>query len=211
MQVIITYSGIYGFRQDELSPGGCLISDISKMMCESRCLNKYFVSNYMDYSCSISETVRRFTFPYLRRCALLWKLVDSSVPGPSSNMDGQLDASFQVVDNMDESSDLLEQTEVQELEKMFKIPSFDVVIKDENFRHLVQRWLCHFREELEHHRSNWVVHCTPAAPFRLMKLPHLYQDLLRRFVITFSLTGKLVACSSLYILFPPPFCLIYSI
>lgn len=191
---------MHGFKQDELGSVGCLISDISNMMTESRCLNKYFVSNYMDYSCSIGRTVRRFTFPYLRRCALLWKLVNSSAPAPFANMDGQLDTSFHAMDTMNESSDVLEQREVQELEKMFKIPPVDIVLKDENFQHLVKRWLCHFWKEFEHHRFNWVVHCTPVVPFRLMELPHLYQDLLRRFVITCFFYWE--TCWNLY---PPHF------
>ncbi|KAK4766943.1 hypothetical protein SAY86_014694 [Trapa natans] len=181
-QVIITYSGLNGFKQDEFGSDCSLISDISKMMPEFRCLNKYFVSYYMDYSSSIGKTIQRFTLPYLRRCAFLWRLVSSSAPTQFASMDGQFDTSFQFVDSMNESSDVFKQREFQELEKMFKIPSVDIVLEDENFRHLLERWLSHFWKEFEHHRFNRVVHCTPAVPFRLMELPHLYQDLLQRYI-----------------------------
>ncbi|PKI62078.1 hypothetical protein CRG98_017451 [Punica granatum] len=151
-------------------------------MAESRFPDKYFVSNHMDSSYSIRSAIQRFTFPYLRRCLLLWKLVNSSTPAPFSDMNRELDATFQAMDNMDESSDVLELRGVQELEKMFKIPSVDIVLKDQNIRHLVQRWFHHLFKEFELNRFKWVVHCTRASPFKLMELPHVYQDLLRRYI-----------------------------
>ncbi|XP_031396412.1 E3 ubiquitin-protein ligase PRT6 [Punica granatum] len=181
-QVIATYTWKSGFKLDESDLRDCLIADIYKIMAESRFPDKYFVSNHMDSSYSIRSAIQRFTFPYLRRCLLLWKLVNSSTPAPFSDMNRELDATFQAMDNMDESSDVLELRGVQELEKMFKIPSVDIVLKDQNIRHLVQRWFHHLFKEFELNRFKWVVHCTRASPFKLMELPHVYQDLLRRYI-----------------------------
>ncbi|KAK4799182.1 hypothetical protein SAY86_024547 [Trapa natans] len=49
-QIIVTYAGKYGFEQAELDSSSCLISAISKLMSESKCLGKCFISNYTDYS-----------------------------------------------------------------------------------------------------------------------------------------------------------------
>ncbi|KAK4749367.1 hypothetical protein SAY87_026816 [Trapa incisa] len=200
-QIIVTYAGKYGFEQAELDSSSCLISAICKLMSESKCLGKCFISNYMDYSSNVRGTIRSFTFPYLRRCALLWNVVNSSTRGSFSGMDFQSDMSFKDKDDMDGSNDVLEHKEIQELEKMFKIPSVDNILEDANFGHLVQRWLCHFIKEFEHRRFNWIVHCTPAAPFKLMELPRLYQNLLLRYV-----KQRCVDCNS--VLVGPALCLL---
>ncbi|KAE8713223.1 hypothetical protein F3Y22_tig00110213pilonHSYRG00138 [Hibiscus syriacus] len=55
-----------------------LITDICGVLGESDCAHWYFVSNDVDHSCDIREMIRSLSFPYLRRCALLWKLLNSS-------------------------------------------------------------------------------------------------------------------------------------
>ncbi|KAK4799941.1 hypothetical protein SAY86_025306 [Trapa natans] len=77
MQIIVTYAGKYEFEKGDYSYI-CLISAIAKLMSDSKCVDKCFVSNYTDYSSNVRDTIRSFTFLYLRRCALLWNLVYSS-------------------------------------------------------------------------------------------------------------------------------------
>lgn len=168
-------------RESALSD--CLITDIYNVMDESGYAQQYFVSNYFDPNVDIKNAIRRFTFPYLRRCALLWKILYSSIPAPFCDEENILDRSWIAPkDTMDRANiEIFEVTKIQELEKMFKIPSLDVVLKDELSRSTVSIWCHHFCKEFDLRRIQQNMHVTPAVPFELMRLPNVYQDLLQRY------------------------------
>lgn len=200
MQAVISYCGKHQSKVNELGLCDCLVTDISKLLGESGSAQEFFVSNYIDPSCDIKDMIRRLSFPYLRRCALLWKLLNSTVPPPFVDRDHVLDQSHDISDLMDSNdgafSDL---NEIHQVEKMFKIPPLDDVLKDEVLRSLVLKWLHHFFKEFEARRFQRVLHSTPAVPFKLMHLPYLYQDLLQRYVIeNFSDILLLCPLRSLY-------------
>ncbi|TKY66028.1 E3 ubiquitin-protein ligase PRT6 [Spatholobus suberectus] len=167
-------------RESALS--GCLINDIYKVMDECGYAKQYFVSNYFDPNVDIKDAIRRFSFPYLRRCALLWKILYSSIPAPFCDEENILDRSWNAPkDTMDRANiEMFEVTKIQELENMFKIPSLDVILKDELSRSTVSIWCRHFCKEFESCRIQQNLHATPAVPFELMRLPNIYQDLLQR-------------------------------
>lgn len=156
-----------------------IIADIYKALGDSNCAQKYFFSNYIDPSFDIKSMIRRLSFSYLRRCALLWKLLSSSVSAPFSG-----DISSSTINDMMDITEgaLVELNEVQELENMFKIPPLEVILNDEHVRSLSSKWLHHFHEEFAVGFSQRVFHCNPAVPFYLMNLPHVYQDLLQRYI-----------------------------
>ncbi|KAF5471656.1 hypothetical protein F2P56_008431 [Juglans regia] len=181
-QAIIMYCGLHQCKTSELGFNDCLISDISKVLAESGCAQKFYASNHIGSSSNIRDTIRSMSFPYLRRCALLWKLLYSSSPAPFCDRNNVLGrSSFAINDMMDDGS-LVELNEVQNLENMFKIPSLDVVLKEEVLRSLVLKWFYHFHKEFERCSFGGVMHITPAVPFKLMHLPHVYQDLLQRLI-----------------------------
>lgn len=184
MQSIIMYCGSHQCKTSELGFNDCLISDIFKVLAESGYAQKFFASNYIGSSSNIRDTIHRFSFPYLRRCALLWKLLYSSSPAPFCDGNNVLDRSSFANSDMIDDGSLAELSEFQKLENMFKIPSLDVVLKEEALRSLVLKWFYHFRKEFERRSFGGVMHITPAVPFKLMYLPHVYQDLLQRFVFT---------------------------
>lgn len=123
------------------------------------------------------------SFPYLRRCALLWSLLKSSMSVPFSFGD-------HVSDDMTEhtTNNLEEFVEVEKLEQIFKIPSLDAVVNHEVSRSVVSRWLRHFSEDLKVKNQQFILYSTPVVPFRLMILPNVYQDLLQRLVHWLSVT-----------------------
>ncbi|KAI9154612.1 hypothetical protein LWI28_028838 [Acer negundo] len=184
VQAVIAYCGKHQAKINELCFSDCLITDISKLLGEYGCAREYFVSNYIDPSCDIKDMIRRLSFPYLRRCALLWKLLSSTVSAPFSDRDHELDLSSYGIDHMMDSDDYspADLNEVQELEKMFKIPPLDVVLKDGVLRSMASKWFHHFCKEFEVCKFQSVLHSTPTVPFKLMHLPHLYQDLLQRYI-----------------------------
>ena len=188
MQAIITYCGINQGKLNEPGINDSLISDISKVLGDFGYVQKYFVSNYVGPSSNMKDTIRSLSFPYLRRCALLWKLLNSSAPAPFCERDNMFDrSSLAINDMMDitDGSSLVELNEVQQLETMFTIPSLDVVLKSEGVRSLVLKWFHHFRKEFEVRNFGRVMHVTPVVPFKLMHLPHVYQEILQRFVLLF--------------------------
>lgn len=187
MQAIIVYRGKLEEKLNELGFSDCLITDISNILGEyGHAAQEYFCSNYIDPSCHIKDMIRKLSFPYLRRCALLLKLLSSTVSVPFSGGDSMFDQSFRGIDMMDSNdcsdADLLG---VQELEKTFKIPPLDVVLNNGILRSIVSKWLHHFCKQFEIHRFQCVLYSTPAVPFKLMQLPHLYQDLLQRCLFLF--------------------------
>ncbi|CAJ1799097.1 unnamed protein product [Sphenostylis stenocarpa] len=180
---------------------GCLITDIYKVMNESGYAQQYFVSNYFDPNVDIKDAIRRFTFPYLRRCALLWKILHSFIPAPFCDEENIFDRSWNAPkDTMGSSNiEMFEVTKIHELENMFKIPSLDVVLMDELSRMTVSSWCRHFCKDS--HRIQQTMHVTPAVPFELMRLPNIYQDLLQR-----CIKQRCLACKS--VLEDPALCLL---
>ncbi|KAK7255821.1 hypothetical protein RIF29_29243 [Crotalaria pallida] len=181
-QAIILYYGKSQHKPSDSGLSNCLITDVYKVIGKSGHDQQYFVSNYFDPNVDIKVAVRRFSFPYLRRCALLWKILYSYIPAPFCDEENMLDRSWNApYDTVDKSDiDLFEVTQIQELENMFKIPSLDVVLRDELSRSSVSIWCCHFFKEFDSQRIQRKMYVTPAVPFELMRLPNVYQDLLRR-------------------------------
>ncbi|CAK9185301.1 unnamed protein product [Ilex paraguariensis] len=183
-QAIITYFQKHQGNITEMGYHDCLITDIWRNMGEYRVAQMYFDSNYIDPSGDIKDIIRQLSLPYLRRCALLWKLINSSTSAPFSGGSHVSDiSSHATLERMEFAVGILEElAEVEELEKMFEIPPLDIVLNDELLRSLVVKWLNHFSKEFEGGKLQRVLHSTPAVPFKLMLLPHLYQDLLQRYI-----------------------------
>ncbi|KDP35634.1 hypothetical protein JCGZ_09072 [Jatropha curcas] len=181
-QAILTYCGQHQHDTRESGLPDCLIADISKVVKGSGWIRQYFVSNYVDPSSDALDSIRRLSFPYLRRCALLWKLLSSSASEPfsSSALNRSSHGIDESIDYMD--GDIVELNEVQKLEKIFKIPPIDAILKDQAVRSLVMKWLHHFHKKYEAFRFQHILHCTPAVPFKLMQLPRVYQNLLERYI-----------------------------
>lgn len=178
------FLGKHQWEIRELGVEDSLITDVSKVLGESRWIQQFFVSNYFDPSSDINDIIHRSSFPYLRRCALLWKLLSTSASAPFCDSDPLSRSSHAVNDMMDSMNEgQVELNEVQELEKLFRIPPLFVVLKDHMLRSLVTKWLHHFCKEHEVHDPLTVLHITPAVPFKIMNLPHIYQDLLQRSVM----------------------------
>lgn len=184
MQATITYFGKHQGNISEFDGHDCLITDILKLMRESRFSQQYFFSNYSGPSGDIKNVIRRLTFPYLRRCALLWKLLTSSARAPFYDRDNALDRTQSISDLMDSTDGgWMELNEVERLENMFKIPPVEFMLKDELLRSLSSQWLKHFSKEYEVQRFRRNIHCNPVVPFQLMHLPRVYQDLLQRSIL----------------------------
>lgn len=169
MQAILTCSGEHDSPDPDFEDS--LIVDVSKVSRNFEWLRKYSMSGYIDRSCDIRESIRKLTFSFLRRCALLWKALSTSVSAPLFNryppscIDGVVDLH-----------------EIEELERLFKIPQLNMFIRDPHLRSLVAHWLQHFQLDNKVRIANFALHITPVVPFKLMRLPSLYQDLLQRFV-----------------------------
>lgn len=160
-----------------------IISDIYRFVGKYEVSSQHFDSNYIECYGGIKEAIRGLSFPYLRRCALLWSLLKSSMSVPFSFGD-------HVSDDMTEHTrnNLEEFVEVEKLEQIFKIPSLDAVVNHEVSRSVVSRWLRHFSEDLKVKNQQFILYSTPVVPFRLMILPNVYQDLLQRLVHWLSVT-----------------------
>ncbi|KAH7866689.1 hypothetical protein Vadar_023643 [Vaccinium darrowii] len=182
-QAIITYCGKSKCSVTELGCHDGLVCDIFKIVGDYPVAQHFFVSNYIDVSYDIKDVIRRLSFPYLRRCALLWKVMNSSISAPFGGGAQVFDSSSHSADEMMGYGDgnMVELVEVEKLEKMFKIPQLDVVLNDEVLRPLVSRWFHHFLGSVIGNHQN-ALHLTPAVPLKLMHLPHLYQDLLQRYI-----------------------------
>lgn len=181
IQVIVAYCGKHGDNISEFGSHDCLTTDVLKLVKESRGSQQYFVSNDIGPSGDIKIVIRRSTFPYLRRCALLWKLLTSSARAPFYDRDNVLDRTQSICDLMDSTdSGKMELNEIERLESMFKIPPVDVILKDQLLRSLSSKWFQHFCKEFEVQRFRKNMLCNPVVPFQLMNLPRVYQDLLQR-------------------------------
>ncbi|CDY48099.1 BnaC02g03560D [Brassica napus] len=182
IQTVITYCAGRLCYTSELDFKENLLSDISIALRESGGW-EYFRSNNMELSCDIKETIRKYSLPFLRRCALLWRLLKTA-PGKFHEevhmFDVPSDSNSDYMDFM--YSPQSELNHVSELEKMFKIPPIDTVINDELLRSSSQTWLRHFQMEYRVNRVKGPLCITPVVTFQLMKLPNLYQDLLQRYI-----------------------------
>ncbi|XP_042000555.1 E3 ubiquitin-protein ligase PRT6-like isoform X1 [Salvia splendens] len=168
--------------QTEVEVSDNLMSDIHRLIGKHQEAMKFFKSNLADSSHNIYDSIRILTFPYLRRCALLWKLINSSSMMPFGDEAHAWDRSPCTLDDMEYVTNVMEELlEVGELEKMFDIPTLDIIINDEVSRSTASRWVGHFCEVFEAHKSSQALRCTPAVPFKLMLLPHVYHDLLQRY------------------------------
>lgn len=185
MQAIITYCRK---RQCSLLELGCddsLVTDIYKVIGEQGVAHQYFDSNFIETSYDIKDAIRSLTFPYLRRCALLWKLIHSSRMVPFNDGTNISDGSAYSTNELMEcgENNAAELIQIEKMEKILKIPSLDTVFNDVTIRLVVQKWLNHFYKQFETRGLKGVLYSTPAAPFKMMLLPHLYQDLLQRLVL----------------------------
>ncbi|CAH9074434.1 unnamed protein product [Cuscuta europaea] len=183
-QGIATYCKKRQYSLSELGEYDNLITDVCKVMQDHRAAGDYFDSNYIETCCDIKEAIRSLSFPYLRRCALLWKLAHCSTLIPFSEGSFISDELSYSTDEMMQSVDVYGEDlfEIEKLEKMFKMPPLDVIFNDEVLRLVVPRWFLCLSKEFQEHNRQGVLLSTPAVPFRLMSLPHLYQDLLQRYI-----------------------------
>ncbi|KAL2502824.1 E3 ubiquitin-protein ligase [Forsythia ovata] len=182
-QAIITYCNKRQCTISELGFHDCLITDIFKYMEEHREALHCFDSNYINPTYDFKDAIRSLSFPYLRRCALLWKLINHSTRAPFTDGACTFDGSPHADDDSECVTNIVEElSEVEKLEKMFNIPALGIVINDEKSRFTAFRWLCHFSEVCGVRKSLCVLKCNSAVPFKLMLLPYLYQDLLQRYI-----------------------------
>ncbi|KAL0336823.1 UNVERIFIED_CONTAM: E3 ubiquitin-protein ligase PRT6 [Sesamum calycinum] len=161
-QAIITCHKKRHSIETQLGSRDNLIMDIYRVMGECQAALQCFDSYYIDPAYDITDAIRSLTFPYLRRCALLWKLINSSNIMPFSDGVHSWGGSPFEVNDWNCTTDTGEELrELEKLEKMFNIPSLDLIVNDEELRSTALRWM---------------------VPFKLMLLPHLYQDLLQRYI-----------------------------
>ncbi|XP_009596027.1 E3 ubiquitin-protein ligase PRT6 isoform X1 [Nicotiana tomentosiformis] len=183
-QAVITYCREHQCNLPELGCSDSLLTDIYKVTGEHGVAQEYFNSNFIETSYDIKDAIRSLTFPYLRRCILLWKLIHSSRVVPFSGGINKLDESAYSTNELMYCGDNIatELVQIEKLEKILKIPTLDNVLNDISIRPMVQKWLNHFYKEFETCSLKDVLYSTPATPFRMMLLPHLYQDLLQRYI-----------------------------
>eukprot|EP01018_Ginkgo_biloba_P034022 Gb_11947 [translate_table: standard] len=137
------------------------------------------------FSCPIKLLIRRLTLPYLRRCALLYKLLNfSSSAHPQEGVDGWERSTVHMVDDYRKTGEeiLIELEELQQLEQLFQIPSLETILEDKNVHILALKWCQHVSKETGSRPYRHVVRPLLARPFELMRLPHIYQDLLQRYI-----------------------------
>eukprot|EP00250_Pteridium_aquilinum_P003618 c13921_g1_i1 orf=503-7018(-) len=135
--------------------------------------------------------IRRLTLPYLRRCALLGKLL-CDVTFEKSNCETVRTHDFvtaqKAVDwinneNREAISDAFEDLkELEVLEQKFSLPSLRTILEREGNQEVVLRWCNHLSKEWGPRKLVPVPRPTMAAPFKLMDLPPLYQTLLQRYI-----------------------------
>ncbi|XP_051113912.1 E3 ubiquitin-protein ligase PRT6 isoform X2 [Andrographis paniculata] len=182
-QGIITYLKKRQPIDTEMGFDDTLITDIYKLIGGCGEATQYFESYCIGSACDIHDAIRSLTFPYLRRCALFWKLINCSKKALFGGGSDSWSESVYAADDLQLVTDTMEELpEVKRLEKMFKIPPFDLVISNEESRLTASRWLGHFLDVFKAHKAQHILRCNPAVPFKLMSLPYLYQDLLQRYI-----------------------------
>ncbi|CAL4951518.1 unnamed protein product [Urochloa decumbens] len=183
IQALITCYGEETFDRSSFSD--CLLNDVCKTMSGYDIAREYFVSKYIDPLCHPKDMVRRLTYPYLRRCALLCELLRSSATSPLYDNSNIWEGSHLYLSNstQDGSSSLaMELNGIRELENLFQIQSLDLILQDESVHMLALKWSQHFCEDYGSRKYRGSLFSTPAVPFRLMQLPPVYQVLLERYI-----------------------------
>ncbi|KAJ7515845.1 hypothetical protein O6H91_22G030900 [Diphasiastrum complanatum] len=137
--------------------------------------------------------IRQLTLPFLRRCSLLQNVCSihtSVVPIAGSQSWDILKQSGYMselpetkrLSNTEFAEVLVELNELEELEKLFSIPPIQNVLEDEALQNVVLRWCTHLQNETGSRHFRHVPRPTTAAPFQMMHLPYLFQDLLQRYI-----------------------------
>ncbi|CAL4977827.1 unnamed protein product [Urochloa decumbens] len=183
IQALITCYGEETFDRSSFSD--CLLNDVCKTMSGYDIAREYFVSKYIDPSCHPKDMVRRLTYPYLRRCALLWELLRSSATSPLYDSSNIWEGSHLYLSNSTQDGDsslAIELNGIKELENLFQIQSLDLILQDESVHMLALKWSHHFSEDYGSRKYRGSLFSTPAVPFRLMQLPPVYQVLLERYI-----------------------------
>ncbi|GAB2263939.1 hypothetical protein Droror1_Dr00026073 [Drosera rotundifolia] len=181
IQALVVYIGSRQNSGESFGFHDCLVTDVRELVRVSPGLQKYFVSNYVDPDCNMKDMIYSFCLPYLRRCALLRKLLSASMSPLRPHVDHILDITRDI-DHKVVADFAGDHAGISELENMFAIPPLDDVLCDGFLRSLTQKWFKHVHTNFEHYSSLRVLHLTPFAPFQLMRLPHVYQDLLQRYI-----------------------------
>ncbi|KAL6528691.1 hypothetical protein OROMI_029336 [Orobanche minor] len=184
IQAIIAFHKGRQSSETELALCDNMITDIHRAMSLCQEAVQYFKTYSIDPAYDIYNAVRGLTFPYLRRCALLWKLINCSNMTPFTDGLESWGGSSPYAANHPEYTNHFadELPEIEKLENIFNIPPLDLIVSDLGSRSTALGWLSHFCGVLEAHKFRPVFRCTPAVPFKLMLLPHLYQDLLQRYI-----------------------------
>ena len=137
---------------------------------------------------SLLATLRRFTLPYLRRCALFKKFLFASYLEETKRWSPIIDAAatLKVLDwtspdgNQDMNDSLEYMKELEVLEGEFSIPSLQQILESEHNQQLVLLWCQHLIKESVTRKLLPIPKPVLAVPFKLMDLPPLYQTLLQR-------------------------------
>lgn len=182
IQAIITYCSYSDCNLNDLGFHDCLVADIAKLVGKSTITKQFFISNYVDTSCHIKDVIDNLSLPYLRRCLLLWELLDCSATSPSLSRVGDFDKSLDISDCQEATGALGDRDEINELRNKFGIPPLDIALKDGGLRSVMLKWFHHFSKEFEDQCVRHALHSTPAVPFQLMRLPVVYQDLVHRYI-----------------------------
>ncbi|CAI9783256.1 unnamed protein product [Fraxinus pennsylvanica] len=139
-QAIIIYCNKRLCTISELGFHDCLITDIFKFMDEHGEALQSLDSNYINPTYDMKDAIRSLSFPYLRRCALLWKLINHSSKAPFTDGACTFDESPYTDDDSECVTNIVEElSEVEKLEKMFNIPPLGIVINDK--KDLLQRYI----------------------------------------------------------------------
>ncbi|CAM6107115.1 unnamed protein product [Calypogeia fissa] len=139
---------------------------------------------------------RRLTLPYLRQCSLLQRLISGAgqvLPIPSAHLwELSQRTGLTSVQTSNRNADggvrqeeqqlLGEMAELDQLESLFSIPPLTALLNDNDFQSIAQKWCHHVRGEGGARSLRYIPRPVRAAPFKLMELPHLFQDLLQRCV-----------------------------
>ncbi|KAG0593011.1 hypothetical protein KC19_1G298000 [Ceratodon purpureus] len=137
--------------------------------------------------------IRRCTLPFLRRCYLLQNLMSGAtqvlpvarahqweLPQDHRQSTGAESAS---VDSKDEEDQVrLEMEQLDQLESVFLIPPLEKIFEQDAVGRLVDSWCKHVKTDSALRGIQCSPRVTSASPFKLMKLPHLFQDLMQRYV-----------------------------
>ncbi|KAL5716697.1 RING-type E3 ubiquitin transferase [Ranunculus cassubicifolius] len=184
VQALFTCCGHSKYDITKIGSCDLLVDEICKFKTGFTSAQDHFVIHSIDSSCSPKEIIRLLSHPYLRRCALLWKLLKSSMPTRFHDRSHRWDiSSFHATNNLLENTTFLaEIKDVEELENMFQIPNLDILLNNKELHAVGLNWIHHFCKDFEVRKYGRTLHLTPAVPFRLMHLPTIYQDLLERYI-----------------------------